>query len=247
VSGLSDLAGGMKDAEQGTLAGAFAEMLAAPEPAVEQAAGGALVRLGDAGLTAVREKLADPKVRHCAMQVLAALGPKAAPALPDILAALRAGDPQFCDEAAMAIAALGPAAAPAVDDLRKLLGDEQAGAARYSAAFALGSIGPGAKAAEPMLRELATSADEIMATVAVWAVLKINPDDRQMMEAAVPRLRKALRSERDGVRLEAAVALGDIGSTAATAVPLLELLADDDPSREVRDAATAALVKIRGG
>ena len=46
-------------------------------------------------------------------------------------------------------------------------------------------------------------------------------------------------------RLEAAVALGDIGPAAASAIPILELVSEDDPVKQVREAAAAALDKIR--
>ena len=47
------------------------------------------------------------------------------------------------------------------------------------------------------------------------------------------------------VRLEAAVSLGDIGAAASSAVPLLELVAEEDAVPAVRAAAAAALAKIR--
>ena len=83
-----------------------------------------------------------------------------------------------------------------------------------------------------------------MATVAVWAALKIKPEDRTLFDTAIPKLRHALQRDRDIVRLEAAVALGEIGPAAKTALPMLELLAEDDPSRLVRDAAAEAVRKI---
>jgi HEAT repeat protein len=94
--------------------------------------------------------------------------------------------------------------------------------------------------------KFSTSEDDFLATVAIWATLKINPGETSMFEVAIPRLRKALRSERQLVRLEAAVALGDIGPAARSAVPILELVAEDDPLPVVRDAAEEALKKIRG-
>ena len=48
-------------------------------------------------------------------------------------------------------------------------------------------------------------------------------------------------------RLEAAVALGDIGAPAADAVPILELVSEEDPAPAVRAAAKRALEQIRGG
>ena len=85
----------------------------------------------------------------------------------------------------------------------------------------------------------------MLATVAVWAALKIRPADRSLVETAVPLLRQALRGEQELVRLEAAVALGDIGSAARTAIPILELIAEEDPVKSVRAAATEALAKVR--
>jgi HEAT repeat protein len=47
-------------------------------------------------------------------------------------------------------------------------------------------------------------------------------------------------------RLEAAAALGDIGPAAEAALPILELVSEEDDSRAVRAAAAQALAKIRG-
>jgi HEAT repeat protein len=85
-----------------------------------------------------------------------------------------------------------------------------------------------------------------MATVAVWAALKVKPEDKSLFEAAVPRLRRALRGDREVARLEAAAALGDIGPAAEAALPILELVSEEDDSRAVRAAAAQALAKIRG-
>jgi HEAT repeat protein len=41
------------------------------------------------------------------------------------------------------------------------------------------------------------------------------------------------------------VALGDIGPAAGSAIPLLELVAEDDPAKDVRRAAAEAAKKIR--
>lgn len=156
-------------------------------------------------------------------------------------------DPQCRGDAAVALGAIGPDAAEAVPGLQKLLGDESTPVGvRYAAAYALGQIGTAAVAADPQLRALARSPDELMATIATWAVLKINPQDASLFESAIPLLRRALRGDREMARLEAAVVLGDIGSAAATAIPILELVSEEDSSKPVRAAAAAALEKIRG-
>ena len=177
--------------------------------------------------------------------MLGAIGPAAKAAVPDLVAALADADEVCSTEAAVALAAIGAEAAAAVPDLRKLLDDGVPAGTRYTAAYALGQIGPAAKAALPRLLELSKSNDEILATVAVWAALKIEPADADLVETAIPLLRRAIRGDRDMVRLEAAVALGDIGKPAATAIPILELVSEEDPLPAVRAAAAEALRKIR--
>jgi HEAT repeat protein len=180
------------------------------------------------------------------MELLAAIGPAAKPATDSLMAALADGDPAIAGDAAVAIAAIGPDAAAAVPELRKIIDAEDVPTGlRYSAAYALGRIGPAAKPAAARLRELAASDDELLATVATWATMKVEPEDRSLFDSAVPLLRKAIRGERELVRLEAAVALGDIGAAAVKAIPILELVSEEDPSSSVRSAAAAALAKIR--
>jgi HEAT repeat protein len=247
VSGLSDLSSGLPAELREELAGDFLGLLADAEPRVGTAAGAALIRLGAPAVGKLRDKIADPTLRLAVMEILSAIGQAAKPALDDLVKAIAEPDPQVRGDAAVAIAAIGADAAAAVPALRKLLEDESVpAAARYPAAFALGRIGPAAAAAEPALRQLASSPDEMMATVAVWAALKIKPDDKSLFESAIPLLRRALRGDREMARLEAAVALGDIGPAAQSAIPILELVAEDDSAKPVRAAAAAALAKIRG-
>ena len=245
VSGLSDLAESLDASAREQLAGEFMPLLTDADPEVGQAAGGALVRLGSAAMATLQPKLADPAIRRNILEILAAIGPAAKPA-GELVGALGDTDPQCRGDAVMAIAAIGPDAAEAVPDLQKLLMDPAAAdGLRYVAAYALGRIGPAAGAAEPVLRELSQSKDELLATVAIWAALKIEPNDASLFESAVPLLRRALRGDRELARLEAAVALGDIGPAAAAAVPLLELVSEEDPARQVRAAAAAAIKKIK--
>ena len=194
VSGLSDLAESLDASAREQLAGEFMPLLTDADPEVGQAAGGALVRLGSAAMATLQPKLADPAIRRNILEILAAIGPAAKPALGELVGALGDTDPQCRGDAVMAIAAIGPDAAEAVPDLQKLLMDPAAAdGLRYVAAYALGRIGPAAGAAEPVLRELSQSKDELLATVAIWAALKIEPNDASLFESAVPLLRLALR------------------------------------------------------
>ena len=246
MSALSDLTGSLDDADESALADRFVGLLEDDHPAVRGAAAVSLVRLGTTAVGALEKALEKPSLRTIAMELLAATGSKAQPAVDTLTAALADPDPAACGDAAAALAAIGPDAAEAVPALAKLLSSDQTPAAlRYTVGYALGRIGPAAASTADTLRGLAKSDDELMAAVAIWSLLKIEPDNTAQVAAAVPVLRKALRGERDLARLEAAEALGELGQAAASAVPILELVSEDDPLPAVRAAAAAALAKIK--
>jgi CheY-like chemotaxis protein len=88
------------------------------------------------------------------------------------------------------------AAVPALSGLlarEAALGGADESALKYAAAYALGRIGPASAPAVEALRSLSKSEDELMASVAIWALLKIEPDNKAQVESAVPVLRKALQ------------------------------------------------------
>jgi len=246
VSGLSDLAAQLDDAQKKQLVATFTGLIADPDPEVGRAAGAALIRLGAVCVDTLRGKLADPAVRTNVLEILAGLGPAATAAIDDLVKELGDADADHAAEAAVAIAAIGPEAKAAVPVLRGLVADANTKPGlRYSAVFALGRIGAAAKEAVADLRPLTESPDELLATVAVWAMLKIAPEEKSLVERAIPLLRRALRADGEMARLEAAVALGDIGPAAGSAIPILELVAEDDPVKAVRKAAAEAVKKIR--
>ena len=220
-------------------------------PEVDNAAGGALIRQGGAAIDGLKARLADPAVRLKVLEILSVIGPAAAPALDDLTKLLGDSDLQCRGDAVMAIAAIGPAAASAVPALQKMLtaegvAQDAAPGMRYAATYALGQMGTSSAPALATLREYAASPDQMLATVATWAAIKIAPDDTSLFESAVPLFRQALRSESETARLEAASALGDIGRKAVDAIPILELVAEEDSSRAVRAAAAEAVAKIKG-
>ena len=247
ISAISDLSGSIDDATEKQLADELVRLLSSAAPNVREAAAAALVREGPLAVDALENALTDPAIRGIAMEILTAIGPVSKDALDSFLKALADPDPAHRGDAALAIAAVGPTAAEAVPALEGLLSDSATpSGVRYAAAYALGRIGAAAKPAIPALEKLAASDDELMATVATWASLKIEPGNTALFQAAVPLLRKALRGGEELVRMEAAVALGDIGAAAADAVPILELVSEEDPAVAVRGAAKRALEQIRG-
>ncbi len=251
VSGLSDLAADLEPDQRRELAACFSRLLEDASDRVHHEAGAALVRLGGDGVNAVSERLNDAVTQRSALEIVAAIGPPAAPAVEAILLLLDSVDADLVTEAVLALAAIGPQAGVAVEPLMSLLaasgeGEEQA-ALRLAAIYGLGRIGR--PAAAPAIESLALrskSSDVMEATLATWAVLQIDPDNQERFAEAVPLLTGALESESQTVRLEAAVALGDLGGKAAAALPALELIAEDDPIATIRTAAQQSLRKIRG-
>lgn len=246
VECLSEIDDALDGDQRKAMATTLAALVGDPAREVSLAAGAGLIRLGPDAVPALQGMLSQAGVRLAGMEILAELGPAALPALDAMVAGLGDADAIYRAESAMAIAALGPEAKAAVSALAKIVGDDSMPAeVRYSATYALGRIGPVAADADPMLRKLTDSDDEVMATVAVWAALKIKPEDSSLFGMAIPKLRHTLKDERELARLEAAVALGEIGPQASSAIPLLDLLAEEDPSPTVREAAAAAAKRIR--
>ena len=186
----------------------------------------------------------DAKRRQRAMHVLGHLGPDAAPAVPDLVALLKSGDATEKTEALFVLAAIGPKATAAVEPVAATLADSDDNV-KLTAGFCLGKIGPGAKAAAPALEKLLPSENKMAKLTAVWALLQIDPGDEALGKKAVPMLAEALTHEREFVRIEAAMALGKLGKTAASALPALEAAAADH-SEAVRDAVAEAIKQIKG-
>jgi HEAT repeat protein len=186
----------------------------------------------------------DAKRRERALMVLGRLGPDAAPAVPDLIAAFKSGDAKQRTEVLFVLGAIGPKAAPAVEPVAEALADSDRDV-MLTAGYCLGKIGPEAKSAAPALQKLLASDDKMAKLTAVWALLQIQPGDEALGKKAVPLLADALTHEREFVRIEAAMALGKLGKTAASALPALEA-AGADHSEAVRDAVAEAIQKIKG-
>ena len=125
---------------------------------------------------------------------------------------------------------------PAVPALLKHLADDDV---KFCAVLALSIMGPVAHEAAPALIEILTDKkNKRLQAVAAGALGNL------LAEEAVPALRNSLRDEDRFVRLEAARALGRIGSPAKSAIPAL-VGALKDPEADVREAAAEALKKIQ--
>jgi HEAT repeat protein len=153
-------------------------------------------------------------VRGGSATALGKIGAEAKDAIPAILHAPGPAGPGATTFAIPA-AAIGPAAVPA---LIEGLGDPDDGP-RWTAAEALGRIGPRAQAAVPALTRMSTSAnltDRVIAATALWRIARDNRVVPLLVEAARPADGRDL-----GNRYAALDALAEIGPAAAEAVPAL--------------------------
>ncbi|MCH5372501.1 MAG: HEAT repeat domain-containing protein, partial [Planctomycetes bacterium] len=187
--------------------------------------------------------------RHFATLVIYRMGPKAAPAVGDLVEALQAvgnteDDELFRREAQMALAAIGPDAVAAVPVLIESLASDDR-EVRGSACYALGKIGPAAAEAVPALQSRLNELEDSDKVAIVWALLNIKPDDEEIATRAVPILVGALDAPDEIVRAEAASAVGRIGKPAAKPEVIAELKKLlNDPAPQVQEAAAEALKEL---
>lgn len=133
--------------------------------------------------------------------------------LPDLIATLRAKQPQQRLSALRSLGRLGPLAAEALNAVQLCLHDEEA-TIREAAAQTLGLMGP---IAIPHLRVALSHPDRHVRRHAVWALGKFGP----AAHAAVPELCRALTDTDQRTCTGAAQALGEIGPDAYPAIPAL--------------------------
>ena len=95
---------------------------------------------------------------------------------------------------------------------------------QHAIVMALGSIGPGARKAIPLLITATTNSDSALRNNAVFALGQIHAEP----DAVVPVLINCLHDPYGGVRLNAADALGTFGPAAKSALPELVRLLNDD-------------------
>jgi len=205
----------------------------------------ALVKWGGGHVAEIAAALHDPKRRECAVRTLGRMGKDAKAAVPELAAALKDSEPMFRREALFALARIGPQSAIILPQIEAELSDPTP-EVEYAAIYALGKIGPASKIAAADLRKNLTSDDEFLKIASMWALLQIQGKDEQLVKEAVPAFTKLLKDDQEMRRIEAATALGELGPSAAKALPTLKELAESD-TPAVRKSAKDAIAKIGGG
>lgn len=137
--------------------------------------------------------------------------------------------------AAQAGANVNPEVSELIEDL-----DDDSRWVRLEAAYALGKIGPPARAAVPRLLDTMWDKYADVRYFAVRALGRIRAD----AESVVPELSVLLNDGEQEVRTAAAMSLGDFGARAADTVPCLMDMAGNDPYNNARRFAGLAVEEI---
>lgn len=229
----------------GPAAAGAVESLAAglndPSGAVTLASGEALGKIGEPGINVLAKQLQVDAYRPFVAAILQSAGESAAPAVPELIKHINDPDETTQGEVIVALAAVGPKAATAIAPLEKLLRSDSA-TGRPAAAYALGKLK--SESSIPLLKKSVSDPNEKVRNASAFALVTMNPSDKDLIAIALPRLIKGLKHERPLVRVESARAIRQIGLPAQPAIPALLETANDSAS-EVRAAALAALSDLQ--
>ncbi|MBN2474576.1 MAG: HEAT repeat domain-containing protein [Pirellulales bacterium] len=219
----------------------FTKLFEDSEPEVRIHIMDALAEAGKEAVPGMIRALENRKATYWACLVLAEIGSDAEAAVPALEKLLQTDDrPEVCREAILALAAIGPGAAGAVPSLIKVL-DEKEPINDGPVVYALGAIGPKAKAAEPIIRKLANdeASSPFLRTVSLWALARMNPDDKELAKEVIPRLIDALKAPAPRLRAAAARALIDLDPDPEVVRPLMKKAMDDASPEMLNDVMHA--------
>lgn len=216
---------------------ALRQAAADPDPKFRAQLFAAIQPLGDAGVDLLLKGLVDDdeSVRRAAANALVDLGPRAASAVPRLVALIKDGPPAAREFAAMTLDGLRAAAKPALPDLLRLMGDEDA-SVRAAAAYPLGRLARDFEDALATLRKALGDRDAAVRRAAAGALSRAGPAAEVALAELLDLFEKGERLECDA----AGQALRVIGAKAAPG--LVRFLADEDDDR--RKSAHYYLARI---
>ena len=197
---------------------------------------------GERAIPRLKTALKNKRAAYWACLVAEAMGPKAAPLVPELGEVVSSNDdPGTRMHALIALGEIGPEAKPAMDAVVKALETDPIPGVKYSAAFALASME--AKEATSALRKASEGDDAFLALISYYAVAKLNPNDTMQAETAATFLVEAMKNKDPNVRAAAARCLTNLEVSPDLLEPILaDALNDADP--RVVGNITEAIVKM---
>jgi HEAT repeat protein len=178
----------------------------------------------------------DADLKWAAASAMAALGPNATAAIPELLKSLGDQSGLIAGNAALALSQMGE---PAVAPLTRSLSDDNP-RTREFAADALGRMGTAAKSTVPnLVKRLGV---EPVEEVRCWVAIALAEIDRR--PDTLPILIEALATFDRSMKLRAIQALGSFGTKARAATDVLQAM-HDSKDQAIADAAKDALIHIQ--
>lgn len=187
-----------------------------------------------------------PAKRSEASTKLAAYGPKATMAVPQLVNGLKDADSNAACAAAYALGKVGEFSKPAVKGLTKALTSGRSPELRAAAAEGLGLIGPNAVGAVPaLIKSVAAKDNADLRAKAAEALGRIDGGEKAR-KRSLPALRGALGDSEQQVKLCAAIALVSLGEQGPELVSALAAAVRKSGRAivEVRQSACEALGKL---
>jgi len=213
----------------------LAALLKDNNPAIRERAARALGRMGPSAADALPTLLQAARTAEGApayADALAQIGPKALPALLDIL---QKNKPEESKWVLRILHSFGPPAVPVLGEALKSNSPE----VRVSAANALAEMGHEADAAAKPLFVLIKDSSPAVQAAAFGALVAVHADSGRLK----PLLQEALGDKSPEVRRAAAAGMAALGGAAALGVDgLVDLLSDDNPAGRI--AAVGALGQL---
>jgi HEAT repeat protein len=197
-----------------------------PDPAVRVRMLTAIAEAGKKAVPGLIEGLKNEKAAYWACLVLRDIGADAAEAVPALTEKLKDPRPEIRREAVLTLGAIGPAAAAAIPQIAALLTDQHV---RTAATFTLGELGQIPADADAAVRAAAKGDDRLLATVSLWALARVHPEDKDLRREATEQLITRLKEKEPFVRVAAARALAALPPAPEITGPIWErVLADAD-------------------
>ena len=202
----------------------FEKIMEGSDPTAQMRILHAVADAGEAAVPGLIRALKNEKVEYWACIVLRDIGPPAKAAVPALIEALKSPRPDVRREAVLALGAMDDAALPAVPQIAAALGDEHAGTA---ATFVLGQLGKIPADAEAKIRENTKSDDKTLASVSLWALARVHPEDKELRRETAEKLIENLKDKDPFVRVAAARALAALPPAPEIMLPIFEKMLKD--------------------